>query len=254
MNIFRLADSILHETGLDERRCVFCLEPFVPDNRSDVLKAWLCADCRRSLHRREAGYCPYCGEPFALEDAPCMPCGECLQHLPPWREFLFWGLHEGLLRELLLRGKFKAGFAELQFAGRLLAECCAEHYEVRQKPDVILPMPLSERRLVQRGFNQCVELARPISRMLDIPVRKNLLTRRDTRSHQAEKNREERLALPQVFESSPRVKGMQILLVDDICTTGATLSRAVKSLLHAGAAAVDTAVVARTSRHTVHDI
>ena len=244
--------------GLAERRCVFCREPFEPDLAGEdaaffsveaVKAGFLCPSCRKTFRRREAGYCPCCGEPSALEDAPCMPCASCLQKLPPWRDFLFFGIYAGPFRELVLRAKFHGGLAALDVLGRLLAGICAEHYAVTARPDVIVPMPLHAARLRERGFNQCRELARHVADVLDVPVRTDILVKKLALRPQSSLTREERTALGQPFAAAESVEGLHVLLIDDVCTTGSTLKRAAECLLKAGAARVDAAVLARASRH-----
>jgi len=246
------ARILLEKAGFFESRCTACLEPFVP-SREKVAHRFLCPSCRTHLERRRLGFCPYCGEPSALADAPCMPCGECLQKLPPWQEFLFFGLHEGLLRQLLLRGKLGGDLAALEFLGTLLAERCEEHYEAAPKPDFILPVPVHEQRLRERGFNQCRELARPMGRILGLPVYESILERVHDSGSQTHRSREERRQFHQPFALSEKekgaVEGRHILLLDDVCTTGSTLRRAVECLLRAGAVRIDAVVLARTSRH-----
>ena len=248
--------------GIRERRCVACREPFEPQSfvekavpsPEEAVSLFLCPQCRKKIRRREAGFCPYCGEPSALEDAPCMSCSECLTHLPPWNDFLFFGVYEGLLRELMLRAKFGGSLAALDMLGFLLAGVCASHYEVAPLPDVLIPMPLHVSRLRERGFNQCRELARPVAVALDLPVDTGILVKRKALAPQSLLDREARRKLSQPFEAATRVDGRHILLIDDICTTKATLERAAECLLLAGASRVDVAVVARSSRHeTSHD-
>ena len=258
---FRLPDAVpaamknamarlLRSGILAERRCVACHEPFAPAEGA-VLSALFCSACRPALRRREAGYCPHCGEPSALTDAPIVPCGSCLQALPPWNDFLFHGLYEGALRELILRGKFGGGLDALEALGRILAELCQKHYEASLPPQVIIPLPLHPSRLRERGLDQCLEMARPVARALHVPLRKDLLLRAVATVPQATLDRAERKKLRQSFSASPEVNGLRILLLDDVCTTGATLSRATECLLAAGALSVDVAVVARTSLHTI---
>lgn len=246
--------------GLDERRCAACREPFEPDVVADptvasveeVLAGLFCPECRKRLRHRTAGFCPYCGEPSLLEDAPCMPCGHCLQVLPPWREFMFFGVYDGLLRDLLLRAKFGGSLAVLDALGRLLAAVCVGHYEVTAGPDVIVPMPLDKARLRGRGFNQCRELAGHAAAALGVPVRTDLLLKPRALTPQSLLNREQRSLMKQPFEAACRADGLHVLLVDDICTTGATMERATECLLHAGARRVDAAVLARASRYETH--
>lgn len=248
----KAASFLARFCALQERRCVVCHEPFLPPEDGTALSALFCPSCRSSFHRREAGYCPHCGEPSALADAPIVPCGECLQKLPPWNEFLFHGIYEGALRELILRGKFNGALDALEASGRMLAALCAEHYSAALPPQVLIPLPLHPARLRARGLDQCLEMARPVAKALGIPLRVDMLRRVSAAVPQASLDREARKKLRQPFEASPEVAGLRILLLDDICTTGATLSRATEALLTAGALAVDVVVVARTSLHSVH--
>lgn len=244
-----------------ERRCAACLDPFIPEERLAGMSAFdtagatvqagsFCPSCRPAFRFREAGYCPYCGEPSALAEAPVMPCGECLQSLPPWDDFLFCGIYEGPLREMLLRAKFSGSLSAQAVLGELLAARCAEHYASAPRPDFIIPMPLHPQRLRERGYNQCVELARPLAGMLGIPLRHDILCRVHASPPQSRLTREQRKKLIQPFAVAGDVCGARILLLDDICTTGATLSRATEILRAAGASQVDAVVLARTSRHT----
>lgn len=245
--------------GFLERRCTLCHAPFedaLPDKEEvphaeRVLPLFFCPDCRRKLRRRTMGFCPYCGEPSALEEAPCQPCQKCLRKLPPWREFFFFGVYGGLLREVILRAKFGGSLACLNALDHILAALCEEQYEVSQKPDVIVPMPLDEERLRRRGYNQCREMVRYTSKILHVPVRTDILIKTQKISPQAMMKREQRLALGQPF-AAKNAEGLFILLVDDICTTGTTMERAAECLLAAGALRVDAAVLARASQHENH--
>jgi len=232
---------------LRERRCASCLEPFLPERDAAGAEArFLCPDCRGRLTRRTAGYCPYCGEIYALEDAPCMPCGSCLQKLPPWSDFFFYGVHAGLLRELILRAKFGGNLPLMDFLGHILAELCEEHYSVTVKPDALVPVPLHTARLRGRGFSQCYEMARAAQKITGIRALPDLLEKFVRTPSQVEKSREERMKLEQVFRVAERVDGMRLLLFDDVCTTGATLRRAAECLLAAGAERVEVVVLSRT--------
>lgn len=256
-NFFHAADRALRALGLLERRCAACREPFEPPASPDspvpeveeVLAQLFCPDCRKRLRPRTTGFCPYCGEPSLLEDAPCMPCDHCLRALPPWREFLFFGVYDDLLRDLVLRAKFGGSLAVLDALGRVFAAVCANHYAVTSRPDVIVPMPLDRARLRSRGFNQCREMVRRASSVLGVPVRVDLLVKTISLTPQSLLNREQRSLMQQPFKASDEVKGLHVLLVDDICTTGATMERAAERLLEAGARRVDAAVLARASRH-----
>lgn len=237
----------LRAAGWSERRCVACLEPFVPPADAPGVTAALCPACADRLPRRTAGYCPRCGEVTADPAAPCAPCGACLSDDPPWTDFRFYGVFDGLLRDVLHRAKYGADEACLNFLGRLLAVVCAD----LPRPDAVIPMPLHTERLRHRGYNQCREMARPLARALDVPLRDDLLVRQRPTRPQTGLGRKERLLnLDGAFRGLPAARGLHILLVDDTATTGTSLRRASHALLDAGAARVDAAVAAHASLHT----
>lgn len=144
--------------GLREKRCVACREPFEPAGFphgavltiEEATAFFLCPQCAERIRRRTSGFCPYCGEPSVMEEAPCTSCSECMVQLPPWSDFLFFGVYEGLLRDLVLRAKFGGSLAALDFLGALLAGVCALHYEAAPLPSVVIPMPLYVGRLRER--------------------------------------------------------------------------------------------------------
>jgi ComF family protein len=118
-------------------------------------------------------------------------------------------------------------------------------------PQCVLPVPLAPRRLADRGYNQAWELARRLATALHLPAQADGLQRPLDTEHQARLDRAERHRnLRSAFMVEPRhrpaLQGLRVALVDDVMTTGATVSEAARALLHAGAAAVDVWVVART--------
>jgi len=248
------AEMLVHICALAERRCALCREPFFPEQGEDIRKSLFCPSCRTLIARREAGFCPHCGEPSSVPDAPLVPCGECLRKLPPWNNFLFYGIYEGALRELILKAKFGGSISALDVLGQLLAERCAEHYASAMLPQVVVPVPLHTSRLRERGLDQCLELARPVAKALDIPLYADVLRKVMATRPQEGLSRERRCELHQPFTASPEVDGLCILLLDDVCTTGSTLMRAAECLLEAGALSVDVAVLARASRHSTPEV
>lgn len=250
-------DRIWHAARMDERRCVFCHAPFSPEPGGSVTELAgggrlgtseaLCPVCEAKFRRRNTGYCPGCGRLLDIPDIAL--CGECLLTPPPWSHFCFFGVYGGAMRDLMLRAKFFADFGALELFGELLAAVCRNLFCPANQAsgiDAVVPVPLHESRLRERGLNQSLELARPVSVVLHAPLRPDWLTRRVATPHQMGKNRKERLAaLVGAFEGTPAVAGKRILLVDDIATTGTTLRRASLALLEAGAESVAAAVVLR---------
>lgn len=227
-----------------EQRCVVCLDPFVTPKKT--LDVPVCATCYASLQPRMAGYCSLCGEPAANPHAPCTPCGNCIKNPPPWNWLRFYGIYEGLLRKLILAGKFHNDDTALHLLGLLLMQRC----EGLPQVDAIVPVPLHPHRLRQRGSNQCTELARPLARTLQCPLDNTLLSRTIHTEHQIGLRQKQRISnLRHAFTASPLCDKKRILLIDDTMTTGTTLRQCATTLLKAGACDVSVLVVARASRH-----
>ena len=214
--------------------------------QSQETERHFCPECRLHLHMRKQGFCPLCGELAAWEAQPPVSCGRCLSELPPWQEAVFWGAHDGLLRELLLRLKFQK---ELPLA-HALGSTLAMHPRLRHlELDMLVPIPLHKAGLSQRGFNQSLELARPIARHLRLPLdAASLLKTRATAPQHNLPRKDRQVNVRQAFAvREATVRNKRILLVDDTMTTGATMRTAASALLDAGAASIHVAVVSRTA-------
>lgn len=197
--------------------------------------------------------CPFCGH---VLDKPGI-CPTCEKNLP-WiegREGLREGAgglrcagavwYETKAREGLLRLKFQGVSAAAEPMGELVARCAAEHFP--GEFDTVTWVPVSKQRLRQRGYDQAELLARAACRRWDTqPVRllnKTIDNPAQSGIHDAAARRANVLG---VYDPVGDMAGKRILLVDDICTTGATLTECVRVLRDAGAADVVCAVVALT--------
>lgn len=143
----------------------------------------------------------------------------------------------------LPRFKFHRDFA----AGRLLAQLMRAACANAPRPDALLPIPLHRARLRQRGYDQALELAKPLARGLALPLHCDLLRRVRATAPQSELDAAARAGnLRGAFATTTRA-GLpaHVALVDDVMTTGATLGAAAEALRHAGVARVDAWVCAR---------
>lgn len=202
----------------------------------------LCAGCRSDLPRNHS-CCARCALPLAGAAAQC---GECLRREPSfsgaWAPFRYG--HP--LNLLEARFKFRRDLA----AGRVLSELLVE--SARCEPSLPLPqrllcVPLHASRLRERGFNQALELARPLARALDIPLDLQLLRRvrptaAQTGLDASERRRNLRGAFA-VVESAAIPDHVAIL--DDVMTTGSTLNECARVLRRAGVGKVDVWALAR---------
>ena len=177
-------------------------------------------------------------------------CARCQASPRPWGRVLVYGEYEGRLKDMILGYKFSA---RLDY-GRRLQECALAAFEagLAAHPELsgceaLVPVPLHPRRLLARGFNQSRELARLISARRGLPIWQDALVRVRRTTPQMRLARGARAEnIRGAFAGRAElVAGRQLLLVDDIMTTGATLEECARALLHAGAKRVDVLALAR---------
>lgn len=197
----------------------------------------LCADCTAALPWNSPA-CPRCALPLP---APASHCGACLRTPPPFDAAHAVFRYAFPLDRLLPRFKFHADLA----AGRLLAGLALPVFGSAPRPQVLLPVPLHPARLRQRGYDQALELARPLARALGLPLCADGLRRRRATPAQTRLDaRARRRNVRDAFEITGTLPS-HVALVDDVMTTGATLGECCRLLKQAGVARVDAWVVAR---------
>ncbi|MFV0347088.1 MAG: ComF family protein [Halodesulfovibrio sp.] len=243
--------ALSHAAGLDVRRCTACGAPCAPRSTmpagTQKEESPLCDACADSMQPRKGGYCTRCGLIFADASLPPAPCADCLKTPPPWDSLTFVAVYQKDLRHGMLRFKFHGALEQGAVLGELLAARCLENRAAIGTPDAIVPVPLHRGRLHERGYNQTLELARPVATALGVPLMQHLLRRTAATPHQIGLSKEQRNRnLQGAFAADEAARGKSILLVDDIMTTGATIQAAVRCLRAGGADAVHVAVVGRT--------
>ena len=197
--------------------------------------------------------CPACAEALPWNASACLrcalplpvpgTCGACLQKPPPMGETHAVFVYGFPLDRLVPRLKFHNDLA----AGRLLSGLMAEGLGALPRPAALLPVPLHATRLGRRGYDQALELARPLARAFQVPLLPDALVRARATAPQSELDAEARQRnLRRAFEVRAGA-GLpaHVVLIDDVMTTGATLEAAAKALLRAGVARVDAWVCAR---------
>ena len=227
--------------ALWENRCRVCGDPCPP---GDAIT--LCPKCAEELRPIREGFCPCCGQILKKTDKRRFFCPDCLFDPPPWQEIHLFGAYKNLLRDLLIDFKFRGNLASGHLVGALLARSMPDSF--RNAPHILVPMPLSRERLQERGFNQVLELARPVIRRFSFPLATDILTRvKNTAPQSSLKGGERRANITGAFSVAPdKVAGKHIILMDDVMTTGCTLREAAKVLLAAGAASICVLIAART--------
>lgn len=212
-------------------RCLLC------DARCDPGR--LCTACEADLPRNSTA-CARCASPMPV---PAEACGDCLRRPTPIDRVHATFVYRRPLDALLPRMKFHADLAAAQVLGRLMATALRD----TGQPDALVPIPLHRSRLRARGYDQSLELARPLASALRLPLRLDLLHRVRATGPQSRLDAvERRRNLRGAFEvATARPLPPHVALVDDVMTTGATLHAAAAALKRAGVARVDAWVCAR---------
>lgn len=204
-------------------RCVFCYKFLKKDERE------ICARCKDDL--------PYCEGPEAKQNGEFY--SSCISPL----------YYRDHVRDSILRFKFKERTNYVACYGKILAHCVTEHFD--GKYDLITWVPISKKRLKTRGYDQSMLLAYATALELSDVAVQTLEKVRDVPAQSSLEKQDERRANVSGVYSVPDpelVSGKRILLIDDIVTTGATLSECARTLLLAGAEEVMCATIARTEK------
>lgn len=200
----------------------------------------LCTGCQGDLPWNMA-CCQVCALPLA-ENAIC---GRCLHKPPPYHRALASFGYRDPLNHIVHGLKFGQRLCYARFLGEALATTVslAEDLIV---PDRVIPVPLHRKRMNERGYNQALEIARPVAKLLKIPIDSNLVKRSGETKEQSQLNAlQRRRNLKGVFEMTGSVTGLHVAIVDDVMTTGATVGELTRILIKAGVRRIDVWLAAR---------
>jgi ComF family protein len=242
--------------------CRICGEPLIRITRLPV-----CETCLNSIHPIEGGLCQICGErlisPHAFADLQGdVRCGLCRRMEPPFTRALAYGSYEGGLRDLIHMLKYDQVRPAANVLGRMLAEVI-EGLEPAfgDARMMVVPVPLHRSKYRHRQFNQAELVARAALKVVSSPDRYLLfpdgLERvRETLSQTGLTRHQRRENLRGAFRvrHPEQVLKNEILLVDDVFTTGTTASECARVLRRAGASRVWVATVARTLKADVQHV
>jgi ComF family protein len=201
----------------------------------------LCPSCLASLPQNRH-CCIRCGTPFNASLSEAL-CGQCLQRPPPFERVLSPFLYEAPMDHLIKQLKFSGRLEMARLLGNMMASWLAPRLD--SLPDEIIPVPLHPKRLRERGFNQALELARPIARQLQLPLNTQACQRIRFTAPQTGLPADERARnVKNAFGVTGPIS-QRIALVDDVMTTGQTLHAVTQALHKAGVEEVEVWVCAR---------
>lgn len=230
--------------------CLICNRSIQPDIGWKAIfsiekKKFICSSCEGKLERIKGETCQICGRPFKYLEGKFRSgdlCHDCFR----WEEVVEWQgliernhslfLYNDFLKEVLAKFKFRGDYVLI----KVFAETFKKELEKIQA-DLIVPIPLSDQRLYERGFNQAAAL------ICESGLSSTELLTRVHSEKQSKKSRTDRIHIPQVFDIKPgtNIQNKSVVLVDDIYTTGSTLRHAAKLLKGAGAANIQSVTLAR---------
>ncbi|MCB2154012.1 ComF family protein [bacterium] len=226
--------------------CMACHVPLRPEAGD-----FLCTECRGELRVIVPADCPRCslGNYEETSEQPCEFCRRLPDSFRSARAaFPYAGVAGDLIRNMKYRHAEHVGSA----LARLTVAAMAEHFDILVRDrgvDFIVPVPMFYRRRWGRGYNQAESIARGLQDVLRLPCRPDLLVRHKPTPPQArQQSKEARLSnVRGAFEvpEPAELRGKRILLVDDVMTTGATVSSCAEVLMDAGTEEVHIVTVAR---------
>lgn len=236
--------KLLHalENYLLTKTCLFCHT--ASNNHID-----LCLPCRADLPWAKQT-CVRCANllPDTLPDILRgeLICGECLVNPPPFTQTHTLFHYQEPIANIITAFKFHKKLAAGRVLSQLMLETLAPRY--LQLPDVVIPVPLHKTRLRERGYNQALELAKPLTKKLAIPLDYLSCVRSKATVPQTQIPADQRLHnVKDAFTVlDPAIKDKHIAIVDDVVTTGHTVRALSETLLRQGARRVDVWCCAKT--------
>lgn len=202
-----------------------------------------CGECQSRVQVLSGTVCEVCGLPGKRGGV----CDTCRLERPRFHALRAWAVFEDPVRKALHKLKYRRDIA---LGDSLAAQMVPYVMGLNWPFDMILPIPLGRKRYKERGYNQVAMIAKPLALALGVPFSPHGLSRRKETRSQVGLSKEERVEnVTGAFQAGTGVKGKTILVMDDVSTTGSTLSSSAEALFSSGAKDVYALTVARALPH-----
>lgn len=227
--------------SLGLHRCVFC-------ERAITTFFLFCQDCYYELPWMPKS-CIFCCRPLP-EILATESCGECLKQSRFYDKAFSLFCYEPPLTHLIPAFKFKQQLQYLRIFALLLAHRIKHFYTHCEKPDYLIAVPLHQKRLRERGYNQSLEIAKVIQKKCQIPLAKNACQRvRHTQPQSSLDIKSRQKNIKNAFLVNSKFEAKHIILIDDVMTTGHTLNELSRLFKKQGVTQIDVWCIAKTVRH-----
>jgi ComF family protein len=220
--------------------CAVCHAPVTRGN-------YICQGCLDKTQRIVAPFCAKCSEPFEGAIEGEFSCANCAHRNLAFDAAVSAYRSRGIVRFVILQLKYNRQLHLRHPVAQWLQEAMNDARLSQRRFDLIIPVPLHPARFRERGFNQAEVLAKILAQKINVPLRRALDRTRYTTTQTAfdRTNRMENLRGAFRLRKNIDVRGLQVLLVDDILTTGSTLSECARVLRQTGAHSVYAVTAAR---------
>jgi len=207
----------------------------------------LCVHCEAELPWLTSA-CQICAVPLvATENKSARICGKCIQYPPAFSAVKTLFHYQPPIDNFIMALKFHQQLLYARLFGELLSLQLQKIYEESELPELIIPVPLHSTRLRERGFNQAVEIARPIAKQLRLPLDIHSCERvRMTTAQSLLPANERHNNIKNAFAVKIPIATKYVAIVDDVITTGQTVNELSKVLHQVGVERIDIWSVART--------
>lgn len=214
----------------------------------------ICEDCFKTIELIDKPYCVKCNKPLLISvdlfrQEQNIFCVDCKKKKYSFEFARSVGRYDGVLRECIHLFKYYGEKKLAKPLGKLLIDYLTKNEEFRELIDLIIPVPLHKNDLKERGFNQSVLLAKIIGNYFSIPVKEEVLIKKRLTPSQvnlSKKERDKNIFKAFFVNESKEVKEKNILILDDIFTTGSTVEECAKELKKAGTKNIFVLTLARS--------